>query len=41
MNDAARQWYANNGFPPTFYYEALWNVAGFALLMKPPEVMIA
>ncbi len=32
LNDAARQWYANNGFHPTFYYEALWNVTGFALL---------
>ncbi len=32
LNDAARQWYAQNGFHPTFYYEALWNVAGFALL---------
>lgn len=31
-NDAARQWYAAHGFHPTFYYEALWNVAGFALL---------
>lgn len=32
LSDAARQWYAANGFHPTFYYEALWNVAGFALL---------
>jgi phosphatidylglycerol---prolipoprotein diacylglyceryl transferase len=30
--DAARQWYATNGFHPTFYYEAIWNVAGFAVL---------
>lgn len=28
----ARQWYATNGFHPTFFYEALWNVAGFLLL---------
>ncbi len=26
------QWYAANGFHPTFFYEALWNVAMFALL---------
>lgn len=25
-------WYANNGFHPTFFYEALWNVAAFAVL---------
>jgi phosphatidylglycerol---prolipoprotein diacylglyceryl transferase len=25
-------WYASNGFHPTFFYEALWNVAMFALL---------
>ena len=25
-------WYANNGFHPTFFYEALWNLAMFALL---------
>lgn len=25
-------WYANNGFHPTFFYEALWNVAMFAIL---------
>ncbi len=28
----ARQWYATNGFHPTVFYEALWNVAGFLLL---------
>lgn len=28
----AQQWYAGNGFHPTFFYEALWNVAGFLLL---------
>jgi phosphatidylglycerol:prolipoprotein diacylglycerol transferase len=32
LTDAARQWYATNGFHPTFYYEAIWNVAGFAVL---------
>jgi phosphatidylglycerol:prolipoprotein diacylglycerol transferase len=25
-------WYANNGFHPTFFYEALWNLLAFALL---------
>jgi phosphatidylglycerol:prolipoprotein diacylglycerol transferase len=25
-------WYAGNGFHPTFFYEALWNLAMFALL---------
>jgi phosphatidylglycerol---prolipoprotein diacylglyceryl transferase len=33
LNDAARQWYATNGFHPTFFYEALWNVLGFAIVM--------
>jgi phosphatidylglycerol:prolipoprotein diacylglycerol transferase len=32
LTDAVRQWYATNGFHPTFYYEAAWNVVGFALL---------
>jgi len=32
LTDAARQWYATHGFHPTFFYEALWNVAGFLLL---------
>ena len=32
LTDAARQWYASNGFHPTFYYEAIWNVVGFGLL---------
>lgn len=32
LTDAARQWYAQNGFHPTFFYEALWNLAGFLLL---------
>jgi phosphatidylglycerol:prolipoprotein diacylglycerol transferase len=26
------QWYATNGFHPTFFYEALWNLAAFAVL---------
>jgi phosphatidylglycerol:prolipoprotein diacylglycerol transferase len=29
----ALQWYADNGYHPVFYYEGLWNLAGFALLM--------
>ena len=33
LNDAARQWYATNGFHPTFFYEALWNLLGFAIVM--------
>jgi phosphatidylglycerol---prolipoprotein diacylglyceryl transferase len=33
LTDAARQWYAQNGFHPTFFYEALWNLVGFALVM--------
>ena len=31
LSDAARQWYAANGFHPTFFYEALWNIVGFLL----------
>ena len=26
-------WYASNGFHPTFFYEALWNVAMWGVLM--------
>ena len=33
LTDAARQWYATHGFHPTFFYEAIWNVVGFGLLM--------
>ena len=33
LTDAARQWYATHGFHPTFFYEALWNVVGFGLLL--------
>lgn len=29
---ATKMWYAANGFHPTFFYEALWNVAMFCLL---------
>jgi phosphatidylglycerol---prolipoprotein diacylglyceryl transferase len=32
LTDATRLWYATNGFHPTFFYEALWNVAMFCLL---------
>jgi phosphatidylglycerol:prolipoprotein diacylglycerol transferase len=33
LTDAARQWYAQNGFHPTFFYEAIWNLVGFGLVM--------
>jgi len=33
LTEEARQWYGTHGFHPTFFYEALWNVVGFALLM--------
>ncbi len=32
LTDAARQWYATHGFHPTFFYEAGWNLIGFAVL---------
>lgn len=32
LTDGTRLWYAANGFHPTFFYEALWNVAMFCLL---------
>ena len=32
LTAAARDWYATNGFHPTFYYEAIWNVVGFGVL---------
>jgi phosphatidylglycerol:prolipoprotein diacylglycerol transferase len=32
ITDATRLWYATHGFHPTFFYEALWNVAMFCLL---------
>ena len=31
-NQETLDWYATNGFHPTFFYEALWNLAVFALL---------
>jgi phosphatidylglycerol:prolipoprotein diacylglycerol transferase len=33
LSSAALQWYAENGFHPTFFYEALWNLIGFGLVM--------
>jgi phosphatidylglycerol---prolipoprotein diacylglyceryl transferase len=33
ISDTARQWYAQNGYHPTFFYEAIWNLVGFGLLM--------
>ncbi len=32
LDPATLQWYQTHGFHPTFYYEAAWNVVGFALL---------
>ena len=32
LSQATLTWYASNGFHPTFFYEALWNLAMFALL---------
>ena len=32
LTAATLKWYAANGFHPTFFYEALWNLAMFALL---------
>jgi phosphatidylglycerol---prolipoprotein diacylglyceryl transferase len=32
LDATARDWYATHGFHPTFYYEAIWNLVGFALL---------
>jgi len=32
ITQGTRFWYAANGFHPTFFYEALWNVAMFCLL---------
>jgi phosphatidylglycerol---prolipoprotein diacylglyceryl transferase len=29
----AQQWYGSQGFHPTFFYEAIWNLVGFGLLM--------
>ncbi len=32
LTEVTRLWYATVGFHPTFFYEALWNLAMFALL---------
>jgi phosphatidylglycerol:prolipoprotein diacylglycerol transferase len=32
ITEETRLWYASMGFHPTFFYEALWNVAMFCLL---------
>lgn len=32
LTEVTRLWYAAYGFHPTFFYEALWNMAAFALL---------
>ena len=32
LSQTTLDWYANNGFHPTFFYEALWNLAMFAIL---------
>jgi phosphatidylglycerol:prolipoprotein diacylglycerol transferase len=32
LTEASLAWYANNGFHPTFFYEAVWNLAMFVLL---------
>jgi phosphatidylglycerol:prolipoprotein diacylglycerol transferase len=32
FNQESLDWFANNGFHPTFFYEALWSLLAFALL---------
>lgn len=32
LSQESLDWYANNGFHPTFFYEALWNLLAFTLL---------
>lgn len=32
LTEATRLWYATHGFHPTFFYEALWNLAMFGVL---------
>ncbi len=32
FNQETLDWYANNGFHPTFFYEALWNLGMFTVL---------
>jgi len=33
LTEDARQWYAANGFHPTFFYEMIWNIIGAGLLL--------
>jgi phosphatidylglycerol---prolipoprotein diacylglyceryl transferase len=33
LSEVSLQWYATNGFHPTFFYEALWSLALFGLLL--------
>jgi phosphatidylglycerol---prolipoprotein diacylglyceryl transferase len=33
LTEEARQWYATNGFHPTFFYEMIWNIIGAGLLL--------
>jgi len=32
LSQASLDWYANNGFHPTFFYEAAWNILMFVVL---------
>jgi len=32
MTEETLTWYANNGYHPTFFYEAIWNLIAFAVL---------
>jgi len=32
LTPEAAEWYSTHGFHPTFFYELLWNLAGFAIL---------
>ena len=32
LTPEAAEWYRTHGFHPTFFYEMLWNLAGFAIL---------
>ncbi len=33
LTEGAQQWYATNGFHPTFFYEMIWNIIGAGLLL--------
>ncbi len=33
LTEDAQQWYATNGFHPTFFYEMIWNIIGAGLLL--------